>query len=316
LTELNEATQQLSRTGSPYFDFLNEITLGPWSNKDTASLLDLASGRFNLDDLRFIREVAGEHPYLLQVLAFELWEAYEAGKEEPNQRREEAGYKLYYEAVRILDESWRLWSSETRQAFATIGLAHISSLMQREDFGKVVIQPNGLLYSEKGGVERRRLHQLFVRHFDTEELRAICFDLGEDYDSLPGEGKAGKARELIAYLERRGRISELAAVASEMRPDVCSDITTPLVHKEGSFAFQAVAPERLVRDFRPELSSLARRGFVREDTAVPGGWRVHPGAFLWWLADEVGTPEEGAAILIEAAARGVGEGVVKDVIGG
>jgi hypothetical protein len=46
-------------------------------------------------------------------------------------------------------------------------------------------------------------------------------------------------------------------------------------------------PERLPRDFGLELRSLTKQGFVKGDAAIPGGWRVRPVAFLWWLADEL-----------------------------
>jgi len=41
-----------------------------------------------------------------------------------------------------------------------------------------------------------------------------------DYESLPGEGKRAKVRELIVYLERRGRLPELVKMGRELRPDV------------------------------------------------------------------------------------------------
>jgi hypothetical protein len=67
---------------------------------------------------------------------------------------------------------------------------------------------------------RTRLRRLLAAHFDAEELRTLCFDLGIDYDDLRGEGKAGKARELITYLERRGRLDELLTIATQLRPQV------------------------------------------------------------------------------------------------
>ena len=33
--------------------------------------------------------------------------------------------------------------------------------------------------------------------------------------------------------------------------------------------------------------SFSAPRFTEEDETVPGGWRVRPGAFLWWLADEL-----------------------------
>ncbi len=63
-----------------------------------------------------------------------------------------------------------------------------------------------------------RLRQILDTRFDLEELRTLCSDLGVDYDSLPGEGKAAKARELVNYLERHDRISDLVELGKQIRP--------------------------------------------------------------------------------------------------
>jgi hypothetical protein len=36
-----------------------------------------------------------------------------------------------------------------------------------------------------------------------------------------------------------------------------------------------------------DMRLLSAQGFLLEDSAVPGGWRVRPLAFLWWLAGEL-----------------------------
>lgn len=75
-----------------------------------------------------------------------------------------------------------------------------------------------------------RLHEILAKRFDAEELRTLCFELGIDYDDLKGEGKRGKARELVALLERRGRIAELVAIGKQLRPDAAwevDDTATP-----------------------------------------------------------------------------------------
>ena len=64
------------------------------------------------------------------------------------------------------------------------------------------------------------LRQVLVSRFDEGELRTLCFDMGICYDDLPGQGRADRARELVAYLERRGRIPELGTVGQRLRPDV------------------------------------------------------------------------------------------------
>ncbi len=65
-----------------------------------------------------------------------------------------------------------------------------------------------------------RLRRILVNHFDEGELATLCFDLGLDYEVLPGQGKANKARDLVMYLEHRGRIPELVERVRQSRPNV------------------------------------------------------------------------------------------------
>jgi hypothetical protein len=64
------------------------------------------------------------------------------------------------------------------------------------------------------------LRQILVEHFSEEDLRTLCFDLGVEYTDLGGEGRASNARELIAYLERRGRVGELVRAVKQRRSKV------------------------------------------------------------------------------------------------
>lgn len=65
-----------------------------------------------------------------------------------------------------------------------------------------------------------QLRQILTDRFGAGELRTLCFDLGIDYDDLPGDGKTDKARELVSYLDNRGRISELIEMGRQLRPNV------------------------------------------------------------------------------------------------
>jgi len=65
-----------------------------------------------------------------------------------------------------------------------------------------------------------QLREILATRFNESELRTLCFDLDVEYDDLPGEGISDKARELVAYLERHGRISELVTIVQQKRPDV------------------------------------------------------------------------------------------------
>lgn len=247
LTDLNKDTQQFSRTGSPYFNFLDEITLGPWPNKDVEALLRRARDRFIPADRRFIVWVAGGHPFLLQAAASELWEAYAEGLDDTGKHRQQAGQVLYDKAALILEDTWRLWQPATRKAFTAVAMVDILKMLKQ-----------------------RRFYVL------------------------------------------------------------------PLI--------------RDMRDFGPEMRSLVKQGFVTKNEKASAGYRIRPQAFLWWLADELvrtvreETPfedwlqkqelgvllthgekeqlgqavrkvgsllKDGVATLIEAAAKGVGEAMVK-----
>jgi internalin A len=65
-----------------------------------------------------------------------------------------------------------------------------------------------------------RLRQILVERFDTEELRTLCYDLGVAFDALGGTNRAGKSRELVAYLERRQRLGDLIRTGKRLRPDI------------------------------------------------------------------------------------------------
>ena len=56
--------------------------------------------------------------------------------------------------------------------------------------------------------------------FSLDEIESLCFDMGIDFDSLAGDGKGAKIRELIEFCRRRGRDEELVAKVRAERPQV------------------------------------------------------------------------------------------------
>lgn len=126
LERLNDATQQFSRNGSPYFNFLSEMTLGVFAYKDAASLLDKCDGRFTTPERAFLAALAGEHPYLLQVGASALWEAADEGLI-GSARLRQAEDVLYEQVRQTLSDTWQNWSPETRCAFIAAGLDQINA---------------------------------------------------------------------------------------------------------------------------------------------------------------------------------------------
>ncbi len=64
------------------------------------------------------------------------------------------------------------------------------------------------------------LRQLLIQHFSVSELRTLCFDLGHDYELLPGREKSEKALELIAHCRRTNMLDDLLQACKKARPQV------------------------------------------------------------------------------------------------
>ena len=71
------------------------------------------------------------------------------------------------------------------------------------------------------------IHELLTQHFSAEELRTLCFRLGIEYDDLSGNGRADKARELVAYCQRHNLLQDLQRAVTQARPNVTwsTDVT-------------------------------------------------------------------------------------------
>ena len=63
------------------------------------------------------------------------------------------------------------------------------------------------------------LRRTLVDHFDREELRTLCFDLGIEYENLP-DTLDGMVRELVTYCERHRCIPELLTAIRQQRPEL------------------------------------------------------------------------------------------------
>ena len=83
-----------------------------------------------------------------------------------------------------------------------------------------------------------------VEAFNESELRNLCFDMLVDYEDLPGSTKGDKARELITWCIRHGRLEELLKRCGQLRPVVfpLSDFT----HRLGVTVQQATKVHEII----------------------------------------------------------------------
>lgn len=86
------------------------------------------------------------------------------------------------------------------------------------------------------------LYNLIEQCFDQEEIRTLCFELLVDFDSLRGEGKPAKVRELILALSRQARLPDLIALAREKRPNITWPMAPQGFELPDSFEWPTVNP--------------------------------------------------------------------------
>ena len=79
---------------------------------------------------------------------------------------------------------------------------------------------------------KQRLVELLAARFDGQELQTLCFYLGVEYENLPAEGTAYKARELVRYLDRRDRLLECVETGKRLRPDIDWENVSPQAPKQ------------------------------------------------------------------------------------
>lgn len=54
--------------------------------------------------------------------------------------------------------------------------------------------------------------------FNSSDLQQLCFQLGVDYEDIPGPGKQAKIRELIQYMNRHSQLCDLVQAVGKARP--------------------------------------------------------------------------------------------------
>jgi hypothetical protein len=281
---LNQYTQSLNPHGSPYFNIFTELRLGPLSEKGATELLAQAGNCFDYYDHQFLFEISGLHPYLLQLAGECLWEVHHEGKQ-GNTRYKSAASELYNKAINHFNDTWLTWSKPERKAVMAIALSQISDLVEEHtiqiSIQRDAVEDKTYLTSQ---LYLRKLHGFLIKHFNQEELKLLCFHLDVDYDDLKSEGKIDKARELVQYFGRRGRISELKDEIIKQRPNV-SWQDEPQIVLDKHLLFQQVSTVKILNDYGPELYNLKDGGIIRE--TVNGEWQITQQVLFWWLADEI-----------------------------
>ncbi|VAW30892.1 hypothetical protein MNBD_CHLOROFLEXI01-1994 [hydrothermal vent metagenome] len=106
-----------------------------------------------------------------------------------------------------------------------------------------------------------QLRKLLISHFSLDELRVLCFDMGLEYEELPGNTLTTKMHGLIEYLQRRGELPKLLAEVSEQRPTVAWPM----------FAAKKPAPEKEQPTTQTKPKSFIHEKSGLEMLHIPAG---------------------------------------------
>lgn len=127
VADMNRLTQVMNPHGSPFFNTFTEVKLGILAQRDIQILFSQASDILTDVDRQFIQSLVGGHPFLLQMAAEAICEAYE---ETSTADYQSAARSTYQNAMTHFEDTWRNWSSGLRHAFIFVSLLETVNLMQ------------------------------------------------------------------------------------------------------------------------------------------------------------------------------------------
>jgi hypothetical protein len=128
VAELNEQGRGLLETGSPFFNNVIEVRLRPFDGVTIDALLDRAGKALSADDRRYIRRVAGRHPFTLQAMAAAMLET--TGVD-----RQARAAEAFYERVCFhFDDLWHSLDDSTRTTALILSLVELGGRALGEDF--------------------------------------------------------------------------------------------------------------------------------------------------------------------------------------
>ena len=132
VAEMNDRGRGLLKanpeTGSPYFNHMIEVSLHPFDERTVGILLGRAGDTLTPDDRRFIRRVAGRHPFLLQAIIGTVLET------TGNDRQARAAERFYERISFHFDDLWRMLDDHTRTTALILSLMELGGRALGQDF--------------------------------------------------------------------------------------------------------------------------------------------------------------------------------------
>ncbi len=231
---------------SPFYNIFypSPIYMSALELTEATSLIDTPAAKegitFSEDEVRDIHELAGSLPFFVQATAAK-WFRYKRAGNVTNP--EAARQQLAADLAPYFDQWWHNFTETERQVLLAVGeerpLTQLTSPPIELDAIVRRLRGYGLLYHAdsrlhingrifqtwirqyaqlpqadppqlaSNGADLARIRHALVDSFDLDELRTLCFDLGMDFETLPGQSKPAKAREMVNYWRNRQDLTRL-----------------------------------------------------------------------------------------------------------
>ncbi|MCA9916306.1 MAG: AAA family ATPase [Anaerolineales bacterium] len=243
---------------SPFYNIFypTPIYMSSLELTEATALIDTPAAkggvRFTEDEVRDIQEMAGSLPFFVQATGAKWFRHKRAGlAPEPEAARQQLAVDL----APYFDQWWHNFNSSERAVLLAAAEERpltdldyspleLDGLVRRlHNFGLLYLADETLYVNGRifqtwlrqyaqlqaskpvvttviSGADLARIRHALVDSFDLDELRTLCFDLGMDFESLPGQSKPAKAREMVNYWRNRHDLTTLTEAIRYERGDI------------------------------------------------------------------------------------------------
>ncbi len=232
---------------SPFYNIFypTPIYMSALELTEATALIDTPAAKggvhFSEDDVQEIQRLAGSLPFFVQATAAKWFQRRRAG-EEPDSKA--IRLQLAADLAPYFDQWWRNFTTTERAILLAVAgkrpLSEVDCSAIEQDAIVRRLHGYGLIYKAEedayingrvfhtwlrqyaqlepakpvsttpySGADLARIRHVLVDSFNLDELRTLCFDLGMDFESLPGQSKPAKAREMVNYWRNRHDLGPL-----------------------------------------------------------------------------------------------------------
>ncbi len=282
LVALTTATQDWMY-GSPFFNGMREMVLGPFTRVDALLYLAHHRPRFSASDYEWIVHCTGGHPKMLRLLGDALEQSLGAGNQ-GSRARMNAIAVCRQELRVVLQAAWLFFPWQERWILLRTAIAQRSA----SGYSRLASPPQFAQDESPGPGAVLRL----VETLDRESLRRLLLHVlpARELSALPGEATSDLAFSTAATL----LLQRLGMVPLFLKR---LELEYPRLARDGDMSpYPRDTPFMNGAPWQPTMEACDRlvpRGLLAETGCTPG-WEIKPPLFYWWILDQLQALAAGA----------------------